>query len=63
MQVEETGNLETENSQSMSESSKESGGQDLERGKYAPQVTFEDGSVMYSAAELEAADYEALLTR
>lgn len=31
-------------------------------GKYAPKETFEDGSVMYAAADLEATDYEAVLT-
>ena len=63
LQVEENGNAEMDTSQSPSESSNEGLGQDPEAGKYAPKVTFDDGSVMYKAADLEAADYGALLNR
>ncbi|CAK0786448.1 hypothetical protein CVIRNUC_009661 [Coccomyxa viridis] len=34
---------------------------DSEGGKYAPKETFEDGSVMYAASDLEAVAYEAVL--
>ena len=61
MQVDESGGPETETSQSEGESSNDSGTQGSEKGEYAPKEVFEDGSVMYTAADLEAADYEAVL--
>ena len=61
MQVDESGGPETETSQSEGASSNDSGTQGSEQGKYAPKESFEDGSVMYTAADLKAADYEAVL--
>ena len=63
LQVEEDGNANSGDSQSGSEGSGDSAAQDPEKGKYAPKMTFDDGSVMYAAADLEAADYEAVLSR
>ncbi len=62
LQVED-GEAKSGNSQSGSEGGSDGVAQDSEKGKYAPKMTFDDGSVMYSAADLEAADYEAVLSR
>ena len=63
MQVEDNGNAETAPGQTVTESSKDSEIQGSQQSRYAPSVVFEDGSVMFSAADLEAADYEAVLNK
>ena len=61
LQVEEDNNADVEGSSATDASSSASSQPESEGGKFAPKETFEDGSVMYAAADLEAVDYEAVL--
>ena len=61
LQVEEDDDVGAEGTAATDASSGASSAPESESGKYAPKETFEDGSVMYAAADLEAVDYEAVL--
>lgn len=61
LQVEEDNHTEEGSIETASERSSNGAAEaQSEGGKYAPKETFEDGSVMYSAADLVAVDYEAV---
>ena len=61
LQVEEDADADVEGTSATGADSSASSQPESEGGKYAPKETFEDGSVMYAASDLEAVDYEAVL--
>ena len=61
LQVEEDADADVEGTPAEGADSSTSSQPESEGGKFAPKETFEDGSVMYAASDLEAVDYEAVL--
>ena len=61
LQVEEDADADVKGTSATDADSSTSSQPESEGGKYAPKETFEDGSVMYAASDLEAVDYEAVL--
>lgn len=60
-QVEEESSREPQSSQGVEDSSNGGAESASQGGKFAPEETFEDGSVMYGAEALKAIDYESVL--